>query len=78
MFAILGGRVMTEHPTCPVIVLDCKLLSERRLHLLYTPTVLGICLNLVIGHSNIVRNVLDKMKATCLFFLNSPKRSKLL
>ena len=41
----------------------------------------GHCLNLVIGHScslPIVRNVLDKMKATCLFFLNSPKRSKLL
>lgn len=41
----------------------------------------GHCLNLVIVHSCdllTVRNVIDKMKATCLFFLNSPKRSKLL
>jgi hypothetical protein len=39
------------------------------------------CLNLVICHScsfPIVRNVIDKMKATCLFFLNSPKRNGLL
>ena len=38
----------------------------------------GHCLNLVICHScnfPIVRNVIDKMKATCLFFLNSPKRN---
>lgn len=36
----------------------------------------GHCLNLVISHScslPAIRNVLDKMKATCLFFLNSPK-----
>ena len=41
----------------------------------------GHCLNLVICHScsfPIVRNVIDKMKATCLFFLNSPKRNGLL
>ena len=41
----------------------------------------GHCLNLVISHScslPTIRNVLDKMKATCLFFLNSPKRNGLL
>ena len=41
----------------------------------------GHCLNLVICHScslPIVRSVIDKMKATCLFFLNSPKRNGLL
>ena len=40
----------------------------------------GHCLNLVISHSCSslsIRNVLDKMKSTCLFFLNSPKRNKL-
>ena len=40
----------------------------------------GHCLNLVISHScsiPIIRSVLDKMKATCLFFLNSPKRNGL-
>ena len=41
----------------------------------------GHCLNLVIGHScgiPIVRNIIDKVKSVCLFFLNSPKRNKLL
>ena len=41
----------------------------------------GHCLNLVISHLcslPMIRNVLDKMKATCLFFLNSPKRTGLL
>ena len=41
----------------------------------------GHCLNLVISHSAslpVVRNVFDKMKATCLYFLYSPKRSGLL
>ena len=41
----------------------------------------GHCLNLVISHScglPIVRNVLDKVKATSLFFLKSPKRNGLL
>ena len=41
----------------------------------------GHCLNLVISHScalPVVRNVLDRVKATCLFFLNSPKRNELL
>ena len=41
----------------------------------------GHCLNLVIGHScglGVVRNVIDKMKAICLYFHNSPKRNKLL
>lgn len=41
----------------------------------------GHCLNLVIAHScalPVVRNVIDKIKGTCLFFLNSPKQSKLL
>ena len=41
----------------------------------------GHCLNLVICHScnlPIVRNVIDKLKATCLFFVNSPKRNGLL
>ena len=36
----------------------------------------GHCLNLVINHSCsdlTIRNILDKMKSTCLFFLNSPK-----
>ena len=40
----------------------------------------GHCLNLVISHScalPVVRNVLDRVKATCLFFLNSPKRNEL-
>lgn len=41
----------------------------------------GHCLNLVIAHScgiPIVRNVLDKMKCTSLFFEHSGKRTKLL
>ena len=41
----------------------------------------GHCLNLVISHSSdlpAIRNVLDKMKMTCLYFLNSPKRNGLL
>ena len=41
----------------------------------------GHCLNLVISRScalPVVRNVLDRMKAMCLFFLNSPKRNELL
>jgi len=41
----------------------------------------GHCLNLVIAHScslPIVRNTLDKMKATVMFFTNSPKRELLL
>lgn len=41
----------------------------------------GHCLNLVISHScslPMIRNVLDKMKATCSYFLNSPKRNGLL
>lgn len=41
----------------------------------------GHCLNLVISHSCgllVVRNVLDKVKATSLFFLKSPKRNGLL
>ena len=41
----------------------------------------GHCLNLVISHScstPMVRNILDKMKATCLFFLCSPKRANVL
>ena len=41
----------------------------------------GHCLNLVISHSSslpIIRNVLDKMKATCFYFLKSPKRNELL
>ena len=41
----------------------------------------GHCLNLVIGHScdlPVIRNVIDKVKSTFLFFDNSPKRSKLL
>ena len=41
----------------------------------------GHCLNLVISHSCClpsIRNTLDKVKATCLFFLNSPKRNELL
>ena len=41
----------------------------------------GHCLNLVTSHSSnlpVIRNVLDKMKMTCLYFLNSPKRNGLL
>ncbi|XP_072174513.1 52 kDa repressor of the inhibitor of the protein kinase-like [Diadema setosum] len=41
----------------------------------------GHCLNLVIAHScrlTNVRNVLDILKETCLFFLHSPKRTALL
>ncbi len=41
----------------------------------------GHCLNLVISHScalSVVRNVLDRVKATCLFFLKSPKRNGVL
>ena len=43
----------------------------------------GHCLKLVISHScslhvPCIRNVMDKMKATCLFFLHSPKRNGLL
>ena len=40
----------------------------------------GHCLNLVISHScalPVVRNVLDRVKATCLF-LNSPKHNELI
>ena len=39
----------------------------------------GHCLNLVIVHScalSAIHNVIDKFKASCLFFLNSPKRNK--
>ena len=38
----------------------------------------GHCLNLVIGTLPIVRNVIDKVKSVCMFFLNSPKRNNLL
>lgn len=41
----------------------------------------GHCLNLVIANScalPVVRNTLDKMKATANFFINSPKRESLL
>ena len=41
----------------------------------------GHCLNLVIAHScrlPVVSNTLDKMKATVMFFTNSPKREHLL
>ena len=41
----------------------------------------GHFVNLVISHSSsipIVRDVLDKMKATCIYVLNSPKRNELL
>ena len=41
----------------------------------------GHCLNLVVIHSSnlpAIRNVLDKMKTTCLYFLNSQKRNRLL
>ena len=41
----------------------------------------GHCLNLVISHSSslpIIRNVLDKTKAICFYFLKSPKRNELL
>ena len=41
----------------------------------------GHCLNLVISHSSRLpakRNVLDRMKAVCQFYLNSPKRNELL
>ena len=37
----------------------------------------GHCLNLVISHSSsipIIRNVLDKMKASCFYFLKSPQK----
>ena len=41
----------------------------------------GHCLNLVVGKScslPVIRNVVDKVKAVCMFFLNSPKRNNLL
>ena len=41
----------------------------------------GQCLNLVIAHScalPVVRNSLDKMKASVMFFTNNPKRERLL
>ncbi|XP_072037479.1 52 kDa repressor of the inhibitor of the protein kinase-like [Amphiura filiformis] len=41
----------------------------------------GHCLNLVIAHScklQPVRNMIDKLKAVCLFFENSPKRNGML
>ena len=40
----------------------------------------GHCLNLVITSCSVpmIINVLDKMKATCSFFLNSPKWNRLL
>ena len=53
------------------------LIKEKAPLVIYTHCS-GHCLNLVISHScslPAIRNVLDKMKATCLFFLNSPKRN---
>ena len=41
----------------------------------------GHCLNLVISHSSslpAIRNVFDRMKAVCQFYLNSPKRNEIL
>jgi hypothetical protein len=41
----------------------------------------GHCLNLVVGGSctlPVIRNVIDKIKGVCMFFLNSPKRNNLL
>lgn len=41
----------------------------------------GHCLNLVVGGSYtlpVIRNVVDKVKSVCLFFLNSPKHNNLL
>lgn len=52
----------------------------------YAPKALYVhcnshCLNLVVGHSckiQDVRNMLDRLKDVCLFFLSSPKRNGLL
>ena len=60
--------------------------SGVQAHMIESPLAIythcsGHCLNLVISHSSnlpVIRNVLDKMKATCLYFLNSPKRNGLL
>ena len=68
---ILGDRVIMEH-------LGLQALIKEKAPLAIYTHCSGHCLNLVISHScslPTIRNVLDKMKATCL---NSPKRNELL